>query len=100
MEVELLAAPTDNFTLGGAIGYLDTEIKDEPACDPSLGFSGPTCIQMTGGFEVTAVGLDMPKAPELTANVFGEYRCRSARTGVVARVSTCIATASTRTSRR
>ena len=71
-EVELLAAVTDNFTLGGAIGYLDTEITDEPPCDvdPAMG----TCIQITGGFNVTAIGLEMPKAPELTANVFGEYR--------------------------
>ena len=74
IEVELTAAPTDNFMIGGSIGYLDTEIKDEPTCDPSLGFSGPTCIQLTGGFEVTTVGLDMPKAPELTANAFAEYR--------------------------
>ena len=63
---------TDNFTLGGSIGYLDTEITDEPPCDvdPAMG----TCIQITGGFNVTAIGLEMPKAPELTANAFGEYR--------------------------
>ena len=30
VEVELPAAPTDKFTIGGSIGYLDTEIKDEP----------------------------------------------------------------------
>ena len=48
IEVELTAAPTDNFMIGGSIGYLDTEIKDEPTCDPSLGFSGPTCIQIDG----------------------------------------------------
>ena len=70
-EVELLAAVTDNLTIGGAIGYLDTEITDEPPCDnPSMA----TCIQITGGFNVTAIGLEMPKAPEVTANVFGEYR--------------------------
>ena len=71
-EIELLAAVTDNFTLGGSIGYLDTEITDEPPCDvdPAMG----TCIQITGGFNVTAIGLEMPKAPELTANAFGEYR--------------------------
>ncbi len=32
-EIELLAAATDNLTLGGSIGYLDTEITDEPPCD-------------------------------------------------------------------
>jgi len=73
VEVELLTAPTERFTFGASIGYLDTEIKDEPACDPVLNF-GPTCIQITGGFAVTAKGLDMPKAPELTANAFAEYR--------------------------
>jgi iron complex outermembrane receptor protein len=71
-EVELLAAVTDSFTLGGSVGYLDTEITDEPACDTTS--FGPTCIQITGGFNVTAIGLEMPKAPELTANAFGEYR--------------------------
>ncbi len=73
IEVEMLAAPTEYLTLGGSIGYLDTEITDEPVCDPALLF-GPTCIQLTGGFVVTAIGLEMPKAPELTANAFAEYR--------------------------
>ena len=73
IEVELLAAPTEYLTLGGSIGDLDTEITDEPVCDPALEF-GPTCIQLTGGFAVSAIGLEMPKAPELTANAFAEYR--------------------------
>jgi iron complex outermembrane receptor protein len=72
-EVELLAAPTDNLTLGASLGWLDSEITDEPDCDPVLN-AGPTCIQITGGFNVTAIGLDMPKAPELTANAFAEWR--------------------------
>jgi iron complex outermembrane receptor protein len=71
-EIELLAMPWDNFTFGAAIGYLDTEITDEPACDNTS--FGPTCIQITGGFDVTTIGLEIPKAPELTANAFGEYR--------------------------
>jgi iron complex outermembrane receptor protein len=73
IEIEVTAAPTDRLTLGMALGYLDSEITDEPVCDPVLNF-GPTCIQLTGGFAVTAIGLDMPKAPELTANAFAEYR--------------------------
>jgi iron complex outermembrane receptor protein len=72
VEVELLTAPTDRLTLGASVGYIDTEITDEPACDQTT--FGPTCIQITGGFAVTAIGLEMPKAPELTANAFGEYR--------------------------
>jgi len=76
VEVELLAQPVDNFTFGGAIGYLDTEITDEPICDiPNGGPNGSaTCISITGGYNVSAVGLEMPKAPELTANLFGEFR--------------------------
>jgi iron complex outermembrane receptor protein len=71
VELELQTAPTDNFTLGASAGYLDTEITDEPTCDPF--YNMPTCIQITGGYAVTAKGLDMPKAPKLTANAFAQY---------------------------
>ncbi len=72
IEFELLAAPTDQFTVGASLGYIDTKITDEPVCDITT--FGPTCIQITGGFAVTAIGLDMPKAPKITGNLFGEYR--------------------------
>jgi iron complex outermembrane receptor protein len=72
VELELLARPIENFTVGFGIGYLDTEIKDEPNCENAA--FGPTCIRITGGFDVTAIGLEIPKAPEFTANAFGEYR--------------------------
>ncbi len=74
-EIELLAQATDRFTLGGSLGFLDTEITDEPTCDILNGGPGgsATCIQITGGFNVSAIGLEIPKSPELTANLFGEY---------------------------
>ena len=72
-EVEMLARATENLTIGGAIGYLDTQITKEPTCDRVVP-GRTTCIQITGGFAPTAVGLDMPKAPKITANLFGEYR--------------------------
>jgi iron complex outermembrane receptor protein len=72
-EIEVLGRATDRLTVGGALGYLDTEIVDEPVCDVVIP-GQPTCIQITGGFAVTAVGLDMPKSPKLTLNMFGEYR--------------------------
>ena len=61
-ELEFLAAATDNFTIGGGIGLLDTEIQSA------------TPVQITGGYVVNLLGLDLPKAPELTANLYGEYR--------------------------
>jgi iron complex outermembrane receptor protein len=71
-EIELLAQPLQGFTLGAALGYLDTEITDQPECGIPLG--PPTCIRITGGFNVNAIGLDMPKSPKHTATMFGEYR--------------------------
>ena len=61
-EFELLAAITDNFTLSGSLGLLDTEMTSD------------TTAQLTGGFFVDLKGLDLPKAPDLTASLAGEYR--------------------------
>ncbi len=60
-EVEFQAVLTDNFILSGAIGVLDTEIDD------------PQLIEITGGFNVSLDGLDIPKAPDLSWNLAGEY---------------------------
>lgn len=61
-EVEFAAAITDRFTLSGGLGYLDTEItKSNPQ-------------ELSGGFIVDLVGLDLPKSPRWTANAIGEYR--------------------------
>jgi iron complex outermembrane receptor protein len=62
IELELQALVTDGLTLSGAIGYLDTEITSD------------TEAQITGGFVVDLEGLELPKAPELSANLAGEYR--------------------------
>jgi iron complex outermembrane receptor protein len=61
-ELELAAAVTDRITIMSSVGYLDTEITSN------------TVAEITGGFEVELKGLDIPKAPELTFNVSGEYR--------------------------
>lgn len=63
-EFEIVARATDNFTVGANIGYLDTEITTAPAGG----------IEITGGFNVNALGLDVPKSPKVTASAFGEYR--------------------------
>lgn len=75
-EIELVARATEGLTIGASLGYLDTEITDEPVCDiPNGGPGGrATCISITGGFNVSVIGLDMPKAPKTTATAFGEYR--------------------------
>lgn len=62
VEIEALAAITDNFTVGGALGYLDTEITSDDTAE------------LTGGFVVDLKGVELPKSPELTFNLFGEYR--------------------------
>lgn len=61
-EIELLAAVTDNFTITSSLGYIDTEITSN------------TVATITGQFDVDLQGLDLPKAPELTFNISGEYR--------------------------
>ena len=61
-ELELQAVITEGLTLSGAIGYLDTEITSD------------TQAQITGGFVVDLEGLELPKAPELSATLAGEYR--------------------------
>ena len=62
IELEMQALLTDCFTLSGAIGWLDTEITSD------------TQAQITGGFVVGLKGLELPKAPELSANAAAEYR--------------------------
>ena len=62
LEVEFAALVTDGLTISGALGYLDTEIKSD------------TIVQLSGGWRPSLLGLDLPKSPELTANLMGEYR--------------------------
>jgi len=62
IEIEMLASVTEHFTLSGSMGYLDTEITSD------------TQAQITGGFVVDLKGLELPKAPKLTASLAGEYR--------------------------
>ncbi len=61
-ELELTAAVTDQLTITSSVGYLDTEITSD------------TLAEITGGFVVALKGLEIPKAPELTFNITGEYR--------------------------
>ena len=51
-EIELTWAITDNFSLTGNLGYLDTEI------------TSATQAELTGGFVVDMQGLELPKAPK------------------------------------
>ncbi len=61
LELEMTAYVTENFTLSGSFGYMDTEI------------TSPTQVQLSGGFTPQLQGLDLPKAPEMTASLVGEY---------------------------
>ena len=63
LEVEFEALLTENFSLSGAVGILDGELDN-----------GGQLIELTGGYQVNVDGLDIPKAPELTWNLAGEYR--------------------------
>ncbi len=62
VEVEFAWVPIENLTFTGALGWIDTEITSD------------TKAEITGGFVVDLKGLELPKAPELTFNVAGEYR--------------------------
>ena len=61
-EVELVAAVTERFTLSAAMGYLDTEITC--ACLATI----------KAGFVVNLDGQELPRSPELTGTIIGEYR--------------------------
>ncbi len=62
IEFEFMGLVNENFTLSGGLGYQDTEI------------TSATTAEITGGFVVNLQGLEIPKAPKLTANLVGEYR--------------------------
>ena len=62
VEVEFIALVADGFTISGGFGYLDTEITSEQT------------VELSGGWEPQLQGLGLPKSPELTANLVGEYR--------------------------
>ena len=62
VEMEFAALVTDGLTISGGFGYLDTEVTSD------------TKIELSGGWRPSLLGLDLPKSPELTANLVGEYR--------------------------
>jgi iron complex outermembrane recepter protein len=76
-EVEFVARATQNFTVGGSVGFLDTKILENQACsnptDP-LCINGHQLTQITGGFLIDLKGLPIPNAPKWTANAYSEYR--------------------------
>ena len=61
-ELEFLALLTENLSLGGSFGFLDTEITSDSQAE------------ITGGAVVDLKGLEIPKAPETTLNLFAELR--------------------------
>jgi iron complex outermembrane receptor protein len=60
-EIELMWAITDNFSLTGNLGYLDSEITSD------------TDAELTGGYLVHLQGLDLPKAPKYTLSLIPQY---------------------------
>lgn len=62
IETEFVWAPTDQLTFMGSLGYLDSEI------------TSATTAELTGGINVNLQGLSVPKSPELSASLSGEYR--------------------------
>lgn len=62
VEMEFVGLVSENFTLSGGLGYQETEITSD------------TTAEITGGFVVELQGLEIPKAPQFTANLVGEYR--------------------------
>ena len=62
VELEFVALLTDNLTISGGFGYLDTEITADQT------------VELSGGWRPQLRGLGLPKSPEVTANLIGEYR--------------------------
>ena len=62
VELEFFALPTEQLTLSGGVGWLDTEITSSETA------------QLSGGLVVDLHGRDVPKSPEWTLNMAGEYR--------------------------
>jgi iron complex outermembrane receptor protein len=60
-EIEFAAAPTENLTLSGGIGVLDTEIKSDDFAT------------LSGNLTVALNGEELPRAPELSLNLAAEY---------------------------
>ncbi len=62
IEAEFVALLGDHLTLSGGFGYLQTKI------------TSPTTVELSGGWRPEISGHVLPKSPELTANLVGEYR--------------------------
>ena len=62
VEAEFVALVSDNLTISGGIGYIQTKILSQQT------------VELSGGWAPELQGLGLPKAPELTANLVGEYR--------------------------
>jgi iron complex outermembrane receptor protein len=62
VEIELMALLNENWTIGGSIGLLTTEITSDSQAE------------ITGGAIVELQGLDIPKAPDYTVSLFAEAR--------------------------
>ncbi|MEJ8566240.1 TonB-dependent receptor [Elongatibacter sediminis] len=61
-ELEFAAAPTENLTLTGGIGVLDTEITSNDTA------------RLSGNLTVSLEGEPLPRSPEFSANFAAEYR--------------------------
>ncbi len=61
VELELQAAVTSNLEIMASFGYQDTEITSDSSAE------------ITGGFIVNLQGLELPKAPKITASLAAEY---------------------------
>ncbi len=61
-EVELAAIPTDRLLVTAGLGYVDTEITSN------------NTARLSGNLFVSLQGEPLPRSPELTFNLTGEYR--------------------------
>jgi iron complex outermembrane receptor protein len=77
-EFELTARASEHLTVGASLGYLDTQILENQACNAATPvgqcINGSMLTTITGGYLVDLKGLAIPNAPKLTANAFAEYR--------------------------
>lgn len=60
-EIELAALPTENFLITAGVGVVDTEITSNDTA------------RLSGNLTVNLQGEPLPRSPELTWNITGEY---------------------------
>jgi iron complex outermembrane receptor protein len=67
-------AVTDRLTVGGGLSLLHTEFGSAIFCDPAKGSCAPAANASFQPNRENVKGNRLPRAPDVSANLYGEYR--------------------------